>query len=229
MRVDAEALRPTSPPRTGLPGGSNAQAIAERLGLPAEIIADARAAVDPDQAQVESLLTDIRREREEAAAAREAEVVARGEAEQAQRAAEEKLEDVEDRLDEMVERTTAELETDAKTVRDLLAQAADAAESGRTTRAAERPAAALEEQQQGAAKPPRRMFTQCSKSRHRLLAASSLPPRHRRPAVEPAVASHNPTQFARGWVNKCSRDFPGVYPARPGNIDRNVHRWQFRR
>ncbi|MCH8026205.1 MAG: endonuclease MutS2, partial [Chloroflexi bacterium] len=156
VEFDAATLRPTFHLTIGLPGGSNALTIAERLGLPAEIIADARAAIDPDQAQVESLLIDIRRERDEAAAAREAQVVARGEAEQAQRAAEEKLADVEDRLDDMVERTTAELETDAKTVRDLLAQAEEAAERGRTKRAAERLAKALERKKQTAEKRPPR-------------------------------------------------------------------------
>ncbi len=153
---DLETLRPSYHLTIGLPGGSNALTIAARLGLPPDIIAAARAAVDPDQAQVESLLTDIRRERDEAAADREAGEVARTGAEDAQRIAEEKLAEVEERLDEMVERTTAELEEDAKTVRNLLTQAEAAVESGRTKRAAERLAKALERKKQTEEKRPPR-------------------------------------------------------------------------
>ncbi|MCH8162276.1 MAG: endonuclease MutS2 [Chloroflexi bacterium] len=164
VEFDPETLAPTYHLTIGLPGRSNALTIAERLGLPHDLIVLARDAIDPDTAQVESLLTDIRRERDEAVVAREAEEKALGEAEQAQQQAEqarqqadERIAEVEERLDEMVERTTAELEADAKAVRELLTQAEAAAERGRVKRAGERLEKALERKKQTEAKrPPRR-------------------------------------------------------------------------
>ncbi len=157
VEFDPETLRPTYHLSIGLPGRSNALTIAERLGLPPDLIQAARAAIDPDQAQVESLLTDIRRERDEAAAARLAEEQARIAAEETHAQAEQRLAEVEERLDQMVERTTAELERDAAAVRQLLAQAEEAAERGRAKRAAERLAKALERKKQSEEKrPPKR-------------------------------------------------------------------------
>ena len=157
VEFDPVELTPTYRLTIGLPGRSNALAIAERLGLPQGIVEAARAAIDPDQAQVETLLTDIRRERDEAAAARLAEEQARAEAEATHARADERLIEVEERLDAMVERTTAELERDAGAVRELLAQAELAAERGRAKRAAERLAKALERQKQVEEKrPPKR-------------------------------------------------------------------------
>jgi len=156
VEFDPETLAPTYHLTIGLPGGSNALTIAERLGLPHDLIELARGAIDPDTAQVESLLTDIRRERDEASAAREAEVRARGEAEQARQQAEERLAEVEERLDEMVERSTAELEADIESVRNLVVQAEAAAERGRAKRAAERLAKAIERKKQTEEKRPPR-------------------------------------------------------------------------
>ena len=156
VEFDPVTLAPTYHLTIGLPGRSNALTIAERLGLPHDLIELARSAIDPDQAQVETLLTDIRRERDEAAEAREAEVRARGEAEQAKQQAEQRLAEVEDRLDEMVERSTAELEADIESVRRLVTQAEAAAERGRAKRAAERLEKALERKKQTEEKRPPR-------------------------------------------------------------------------
>ncbi len=154
VEFDMETLRPTFHLTIGLPGGSNALTIAERLGLPREIIASARGFVAPDVAQVESMLSDIRRERDEAVTAREAQVRATDEAEEARSLAEQKLAEVEERLDQMVERTSSELERDAQAVRDLLVQAESAIERGRAKRAAERLQKALERRKQIEAKRP---------------------------------------------------------------------------
>jgi DNA mismatch repair protein MutS2 len=157
VEFDAETLRPTYHLTIGLPGGSNALAIAERLGLPHDLIEAARAAIAPDQAQVESLLGEIRQERDRAVAERAAEERARIEAEEAQRRAEARLAEVEQHLDTMVERTAGELERDAEAVRQLLVQAEGAIERGRLKRAAERLAKALERKRQAEERrPPRR-------------------------------------------------------------------------
>ncbi len=61
---------------------------------------------------------------------------------------------MEERLDDMVQRTTTELEGDAKAVRELLMQAEHAVERGRVKRAAERLAKALERSKQVETKRP---------------------------------------------------------------------------
>ncbi|MEX2159343.1 MAG: endonuclease MutS2 [Dehalococcoidia bacterium] len=144
VEFDPETLRPTYHLTIGLPGRSNALTIAERLGLPHELIERARASIAPEQAQVEALLTDIRRERDTAASERLAEQQARGEAEEARQQAEQRLAEVEEHLDNIVGRTTSELEKDAEAVRQLLVQAEADIERGRVRRAAERLAKALE-------------------------------------------------------------------------------------
>ena len=45
----------------GLPGKSNALAIAERLGIASEIIAGARSSIEPDQLRVDALLGELER------------------------------------------------------------------------------------------------------------------------------------------------------------------------
>jgi len=68
MEFDLETLRPTYHLTIGLPGRSNALDIARRLGLEEEIVERARGWVSADEWEVDSLLEDIRREREQAAA-----------------------------------------------------------------------------------------------------------------------------------------------------------------
>jgi DNA mismatch repair protein MutS2 len=157
VEFDLQTLRPTYHLTIGLPGGSNALTIAERLGLPADIVASARGFVAPDQARVETMLSDIRRERDDATAARMAEESARNEAEEARSQAEQRLAEVEEHLDQMVERTSSELERDAAAVHQLLTEAESAVERGRLKRAAERLQKALERRQQvDERRPPRR-------------------------------------------------------------------------
>jgi DNA mismatch repair protein MutS2 len=64
MEFDLQTLRPTYRLTIGLPGRSNALLIAERLGLPPEIIQDARSAIDPSDLRAEDLLDEIHQQRE---------------------------------------------------------------------------------------------------------------------------------------------------------------------
>ena len=73
VEFDLETLSPTYELTIGLPGRSNALAIARRLGLDASIIAAAQALVNPESLQAESLLAEIKTTRE-AALATQAEV-----------------------------------------------------------------------------------------------------------------------------------------------------------
>ena len=67
VEFDVETLRPTYKLTIGLPGRSNALAIAERLGLEGPIVERARGVMAREDAQVEDLLAGIYRERSEAA------------------------------------------------------------------------------------------------------------------------------------------------------------------
>ncbi len=68
VEFDQETLRPTYKLMIGLPGRSNALAIATRLGLQPELVERARSFLSAENEQVEDLLASIAREREEAAA-----------------------------------------------------------------------------------------------------------------------------------------------------------------
>lgn len=79
MEFDVETLAPTYRLTIGLPGRSNAFAIATRLGLDRALVERARANVDKSSAELETLLAQLKKAREEvlreqarAAAAREA-------------------------------------------------------------------------------------------------------------------------------------------------------------
>lgn len=69
VEFDVTTLRPTYRLTIGLPGKSQAFAIAERLGLPADILADARQRISVEHATMEETLATIARAREEQAAA----------------------------------------------------------------------------------------------------------------------------------------------------------------
>lgn len=66
VEFDVATLAPTYRLTIGVPGRSNALAIAKRLGMPAEILDAAAGMVDPDEQRVDTLLQDIRRRRDEA-------------------------------------------------------------------------------------------------------------------------------------------------------------------
>ncbi len=63
LEFDPETLMPTYRLNIGLPGRSNALAIAERLGLNAEILQAAREEINPSDLRVDDLLEEIHRQR----------------------------------------------------------------------------------------------------------------------------------------------------------------------
>ncbi|RPI23705.1 MAG: endonuclease MutS2, partial [Chloroflexota bacterium] len=71
VEFDLKTLRPTYHLTVGLPGRSNALAIAARLGLPAEIVDAARSEIAPDELRADDLLDEIYHQRDLARRARD--------------------------------------------------------------------------------------------------------------------------------------------------------------
>jgi len=69
VEFDIETLSPTYRLSIGLPGRSNAFAIARRLGLSSDIVIQAEALVSPQSLEAEAMLAEIKRARESALAA----------------------------------------------------------------------------------------------------------------------------------------------------------------
>lgn len=119
MEFDLKTLRPTFHLNIGLPGRSNALLIAERLGMPAEILEVARTALNPLDLHTEDLLDEIHRQRDAALVARQQAEEARKEAEAQRFALVTRLEKIEEERRAVVE--TARLEAEQQ-VRDLKAE-----------------------------------------------------------------------------------------------------------
>jgi DNA mismatch repair protein MutS2 len=130
MEFNLKTLRPTYHLMIGLPGRSNALLIAERLGLPAEILTAARSEIHPDELKVDTLLDEIHRQRDIARQARNAAEKARQDAEHMRVELAGQLEKIEDeRLDklekarEQAEDELADLKAELDEVRKALQKA----------------------------------------------------------------------------------------------------------
>jgi DNA mismatch repair protein MutS2 len=95
VEFDLETLRPTYRLIVGIPGRSNALAIAQRLGLPMEIIEDARSMVGTEDLIADDLLDEISKTREETRVARDVAITQQKNAEDLKRELRQRLDDVE--------------------------------------------------------------------------------------------------------------------------------------
>lgn len=115
VEFDPETLRPTYKLTIGLPGRSNAFAIAARLGLRDDIVAEARAMVAEGDLKAEDLLADIHRQREAAGAARQSAEAAQAEARKLARDLRDRLSKIEDEraaiLDQARDEAAKQIET----------------------------------------------------------------------------------------------------------------------
>ena len=110
LEFDVQTLRPTFKLTIGLPGRSNALAIATRLGLDPEIVSAAKNEVNPENIRADKLLDDIRKERNRTGREREKTAKARKRTEELNRELEARLEAIEDERREVIEKARAEAE-----------------------------------------------------------------------------------------------------------------------
>ena len=94
----------------GRPGTSHALRIAERLGLPSALVADARSHVAPERLRIAALVGEAEAAEERAAADREMAVEERVAAEQSRRAAEARVRDLEQEIERVRASAQAERE-----------------------------------------------------------------------------------------------------------------------
>jgi len=103
VEFDLDTLRPTYRLAVGLPGRSNALAIAQRLGMPEGIIETARSEIHPDDLRADDLLDEIYHQRDLSRQARQQAEQARQEAEALRLELLTRLEKIEDERREIME------------------------------------------------------------------------------------------------------------------------------
>ena len=118
VEFDLETLAPTYVMSIGLPGRSNALAIATRLGLDEGVVREARRLISREDLEVERYLADIRRARQEALAAAEAAKAARGEAERKERELAEELKALEGSRREVINEARKQARRELREVRE---------------------------------------------------------------------------------------------------------------
>jgi len=117
LEFDIRTLRPTYKLTIGLPGRSNALAIAQRLGLPEEILAAARAEVPADELRTDKLLDDIHRQRNIAYKERHKAEKARIESHRLRRELNERLEKIDEERQSILEKAEADAEAQVEALR----------------------------------------------------------------------------------------------------------------
>ena len=130
LEFNVQTLRPTYKLTLGLPGRSNALAIAQRLGMPQEIIEAARSEINPDDLRADKLIGDIHRQRKIAFKESEKAERARSEARRLERDLAERLEKIGEERQKVLEQARAEgeleievLKTQLKMLKDELKKA----------------------------------------------------------------------------------------------------------
>ncbi len=117
VQFDLDSLRPTYDLTIGLPGRSNALAIAERLGLEKGVVERARRTLAPEDLQTDGLLDEIRRQLDAAQEGRrQAEAAAKG-AEALRTELRDRLEGIEDERLELLAQARREAEMELEAVR----------------------------------------------------------------------------------------------------------------
>lgn len=114
LEFNVQTLRPTFKLTIGLPGRSNALAIAQRLGLPQEIIESAKSEINPNDLRADKLIGDIHRQRKIAFKESEKAEKARSEARRLEHDLADRLEKIEEERQKVLERACAEGELEVE-------------------------------------------------------------------------------------------------------------------
>jgi DNA mismatch repair protein MutS2 len=120
VEFDLETLQPTFHLTIGLPGRSNALAIAQRLGMPDPIINSARSELSPADLRAEDLLDEIHRQRDLSRKARSAAEKAHHDAEMMRAELAARLEKIEDERMQVLEKAHQQAEEQLEEVQDEL-------------------------------------------------------------------------------------------------------------
>ncbi len=120
LEFNLKTLRPTYHLTLGLPGRSNALAIAERLHLPIEIVEAARTMIDPTDLRSEDLLDEIHHQRDVARKARSAADSARSQAENLRNQLSARLEKIEDERQALLSKTRQQADEELAELRDQM-------------------------------------------------------------------------------------------------------------
>jgi len=123
VEFDVETLSPTYRLHIGLPGQSNALAIAQRLGMPEGILEEARGGIDPDRLAVEALISDLHREREAAQSASAEQRSAARDAERARERVTKELQSLEANRARLIDKTQRDMEAELAEMRSRLRDA----------------------------------------------------------------------------------------------------------
>jgi DNA mismatch repair protein MutS2 len=145
VEFDLETLSPTYHLTVGLPGQSNALAIARRLGLGADIVERAQRQLGAEHFEMETLLDEIRRERAAAADARRADEQALAESEDIRVGLARRRDTIEDERVAIMDTAAHAAETELAQLRRDLDRIRRDAMRGGTARDAETTLAALDE------------------------------------------------------------------------------------
>ncbi|MCX6033559.1 MAG: endonuclease MutS2 [Chloroflexi bacterium] len=117
LEFNVQTLRPTYKLTIGLPGRSNALAIAQSLGLPQEIIEAAKSEINPDDLRADKLIGDIHRQRKIAFKESEKAGKARSEARRLEHDLAERLEKIEYERQKVLEQARAEGELEIEVLK----------------------------------------------------------------------------------------------------------------
>ncbi len=120
MEFDIRTLRPTYHLTLGIPGRSNALLIAERLGMPDEILNDARSDINPEDLHAEDLLDEIHHQRNLSRKARESAEIAQKEAEKIRSDLNSRLENIEKERIAILEEARHEAQTEIENLQNEL-------------------------------------------------------------------------------------------------------------
>ncbi len=120
MEFDVETLAPTYRLTIGVPGQSNAFAIAQRLGLDPKIIEQAQRALTRTDIELEKMLAEIKRTQQEIASARAHAEIAQREAEQRLAEARRQVAQIENERAEILRRAHEEAQAEIQLAREEL-------------------------------------------------------------------------------------------------------------